>query len=383
MTIKRKLLLSNILMIAIPVAAYTVLTVLFSLVIFLLYKTNNLPPIPPALVLAFMEYTTHIIITWSILLWALILISFITTRILTSMMFKTIIKPLNVLSIAAQEIHDNNLQHKIDYNEVDEFKNVCDAFNKMAEQLHNMTTEREHAEENRKTLIAGISHDLRTPLTAIRVHVEGLEIGVATDTEKRAKYLSIIKNKTDDLEKIINRLFLFSKLDIGTFPMNIQTVDLNKTLSKIIAELSGEYEKKSLDIVYVEMSKIVFVAVDVVLLQNVIVNIFENSAQYKDKERSMLRIETKRANTTAEILLSDNGPGIAVEQIGKLFDVFYRSDPSRNNKGSGLGLAISAKIIQRMNGTIHAEIASGGGLALSIKLPVFEKTDTPLEHNNG
>ena len=383
MTIKRKLLLSNILMIAIPIAAYAVLAISISLAIVILYKTNILSPISPVLMAAIKDYAIHIIIIWSFFLLGLVFIIFITARVLTGMMFKTIAKPLDVLSSAAQEIQDNNLEYRINYDDVDEFKNVCDAFNKMAEQLYRMTTERDHAEENRKTLIAGISHDLRTPLTAIKIHVEGLEIGVAADTEKKAKYLSVIKTKADSMEQIINRLFLFSKLDIGNFPMNIQTVDINKTLSKIINDLYEEYEKKSLHIFYQEMINTVFVQLDVILLENVIVNIFENSVQYKNKEQGELRIQVKQVNDTAEISLSDNGPGIAVEQLDKLFNVFYRSDQARNSKGSGLGLAISAKIIQRMNGTIHAERAENRGLTLIIRLPIVSKQNPLQEQNNG
>jgi signal transduction histidine kinase len=127
-----------------------------------------------------------------------------------------------------------------------------------------------------------------------------------------------------------------------------------------------------------------FVAMDTVLFRNVVVNILENSIQYGvqqygvqqygDKKQVELRIQTKHSGGTVEIILSDNGPGVMPEELSRLFDVFYRTDPARNTKGSGLGLAISAKIIRRMNGTVHAETAKsdpqGGGLAIIIRLLV-------------
>jgi signal transduction histidine kinase len=363
-------------MIVIPMAAYAGLTLVISLAVLVLYKTQKLPPISPALKTVFTEYITHITVAWVILISVLSLIVFITVRALTGKMFKTIVKPLDVLSNAAREIENNNLQYRIQYDGADEFKNVCNAFNKMSEQLCRMITERVRAEESRRELIAGLSHDLRTPLTAIKVHIEGLEIGVAANPEQQAKYFSVIKNKTDDMEYIINRLILFSKLDMEDFPVNLQTVNLHETLSKIVNDLGDEYARKSLHIAYAKTDKLLFVAIDTVLFRNVVVNILENSIQYGDKEQVELRIQTKHSGGTVEIILSDNGPGVMPEELIRLFDVFYRTDPARNTKGSGLGLAISAKIIRRMNGAIHAETAEGdpqgGGLAIIIRLPVAE-----------
>jgi signal transduction histidine kinase len=364
-------------MIVIPMSAYIGCALLITLVVLVLYSTKIIPPLPDALEAVIREYISHIVIVWTILVLALSLIVFITIRVLTTTMFKTIVKPLDVLSNAAHEIQNNNLQYRIHYDEVDEFENVCNAFNKMTEQLCRMIAERAKAEESRRELIAGISHDLRTPLTAIKVHVEGLQIGVAASGEQQEKYLSVINNKTDDMEYIINRLILFSKLDMEDFPMNLQIVDLHETLSRMVNGLADEYARKSLRIEYAKPDIAAFVMLDALMLQNVIVNIFENSIQYSDKEQAELKIQARCINNTAEVVLSDNGPGVKHEQMGQLFDVFYRADPARNTKGSGLGLAISEKIIRRMNGTIHAEAAEGNGLAIVIRLPLAER------HNGG
>lgn len=238
--------------------------------------------------------------------------------------------------------------------------------------------EHEKYENNRRELIAGISHDLRTPLTSIKAYLEGIETGLASTPEKQQKYFSTIKNKTNDLEHIINQLFLFSKLDIGEYPVNMQRIDLGRTLAEMLAELTDEYGRRGLTIIqdqddvpsFVEN---IFVNADYLQLRNVIINILENSVKYKNTEKGVLHVNSSVVNSTVEITLTDDGPGVPPNALDKLFDVFYRTDPARNNekKGSGLGLAIADKTIRRMGGSIHAELP-GHGLSIVIRLPVIQ-----------
>jgi signal transduction histidine kinase len=234
--------------------------------------------------------------------------------------------------------------------------------------------EHEKYENNRRELLAGISHDLRTPLTSIKAYLEGIETGVASTPEKQQKYFSIIKSKTNDLEHIINQLFLFSKLDIGEYPMNMQKIDLGRTLTDMLGELAGEYDRRGLAITQEWNSDTVFVNADYIQLRNVIINILENSVKYKNTEKGVLVISGSVFGGTVKITLTDDGPGVPRDALDKLFDVFYRTDPSRNNerKGSGLGLAIADKTIGRMGGTIHAELPANGGLSIVIQLPVMQ-----------
>ncbi|GHU97842.1 hypothetical protein FACS189483_04920 [Spirochaetia bacterium] len=237
-----------------------------------------------------------------------------------------------------------------------------------------ITTEHEKHENNRRELIAGISHDLRTPLTSIKAYLEGIETGVASTPEKQQKYFSTIKSKTNDLEHIINQLFLFSKLDIGEYPMNVQKVDLGHTLPEMLGELADEYEKRGLVISQERNAENVFINADYIQLRNVIINIFENSVKYKNKDKGALVVNCSVVGSMVEITLTDDGPGVPPDALDKLFDVFYRTDPARNNekKGSGLGLAIADKTIRRMGGAIHAELPENGGLAVVIRLPIIQ-----------
>ena len=284
-----------------------------------------------------------------------------------------ILKPLGPLSEGVKQIRNNNYAYRIDYQKDDEFRPVCEAFNEMAAKLETSTAQRRKEEANRRELIAGISHDLRTPLTSIKGYLEGIETGVASTPEMRKEYFFTITRKTAELEHIIEQLFLFSKLDMDEFPLNMRNVDIVRSVSDIIEDTVSEYAVRGLAIQLAEMPHSAFVLADTLWLRNVIINIFENSVKYKTKEQGQMEINAVLENNFISFYFIDNGPGVQADTLLKLFDVFYRTDPSRNKKGSGLGLAISAKIIERMGGSIHAELPASGGLAIVIKMSLLSE----------
>jgi signal transduction histidine kinase len=285
-------------------------------------------------------------------------------------MTKNITKPLEILSLGVNQIHENNFAYRIAYNGDDEFRPVCDAFNQMAAQLEASTSQRLKDEANRRELLAGISHDLRTPLTSINGYLDGIESGVASTPEMREKYFHTIKNKTTDMKHIIEQLFLFSKLDMNEFPFSPHRFEFMHALSDMVEELTEEYAMRGLNIIIDGNLENVFVYADVSHFRRVLVNILENSVKYKEKETGRMEINASLENNFISISFADNGPGVNTDTLPNLFNVFFRTDPSRHTKGSGLGLAISAKIIERSGGTIHAENVGSGGLAVIIRLPV-------------
>ncbi len=307
-----------------------------------------------------------------------IAIILLTNRFLTSFVFKRIIMPLETLVYGVHQIRDGNLDYHIDYTEKDEFQEICSDFNEMAQRLLDSVKARQKDEANRKELIAGISHDLRTPLTSIKAYVEGLETGVASTPEIQKRYLDTIKNKTSDLEHIVSQLFLFSKLDIGEFPLYLEKVDIGKELSNITVNLSEEYKEKGLIIKMKQNVKDICIQADIVQLRNAVINVLENSVKYKNKEQGQMKISCEDKGNYVTIRLEDDGPGVSNEALEKLFDVFYRTDPSRSNpsKGSGLGLSITAKILEQLGGSIKAENVTEGGLAIIMTLPKYIENKT-------
>ncbi|MDR1621511.1 MAG: HAMP domain-containing histidine kinase, partial [Synergistaceae bacterium] len=214
-----------------------------------------------------------------------VFIIFLTNRFLTRFVFGKIVHALHTLTYGVHQVRDGNLGFRIDYREKDEFSGVCGDFNEMADRLLDSVNARQKDERSRKELIAGISHDLRTPLTSIKAYVEGLEKGVASTPEAHKRYIDTIKNKTNDLEHIIEMLFLFSKLDTGEFPYHMERVDLAVLVSEVVESLSDEYGSRGLEISLSRSAENVYVEIDAMQMRYIMINIFENGVKYKDKER--------------------------------------------------------------------------------------------------
>lgn len=296
-----------------------------------------------------------------------------TNKVLTKFVFRRIEEPLDILTTGVQEIGKGNLDYRIDYKRKDEFLSACDAFNEMAVRLKTSVEQTQKNEESRKELMAGISHDLRSPLTSIKAYVEGLLDGIAETPEARTRYLLTIQRKAEDIDRMVNQIFTFSKLELDEYPMEIRTVALDQEIRQIIKESSAEYEKKGLQISCDKMDACK-AAIDRDQFHRVLSNIMDNSAKYKADTIGHLRISLEKQESKAVITLKDDGKGVAPEALPKLFDAFYRTDPARKNPagGSGLGLAIAAKTMERMHGSIHAENAPDGGLCMILTLPLKE-----------
>jgi len=305
----------------------------------------------------------------------LIVVIVLANILIAKYISRRIMNPINTLANGVHEISNGNLTHRIDYNKGDEFDAVCADFNEMAARLHEMVQQRQMDEKNRKELIAGISHDLRTPLTSVKAYIEGLRKGIAATPEKQEKYLATIQNKTEDIEYIINQLFIFSKIDIGEFPLNLEVVDIGDELGKMVAGFEDEYREIGLRVVFSKNTQGDFAQIDVVQFRNVLQNILGNSVKYSGRGGSV-QAEITCQNHSGKVVISikDNGVGVPDDLLTKMFDIFVRGDASRNNPagGSGLGLAISAKIIEQLGGTIRAENVDEGGLAVIITLPLYE-----------
>jgi signal transduction histidine kinase len=365
MTIKRQLFFSNIRMVLVAIVGMAAAFLANRIIMYVIISSQKFQ--------GFTDYTSFgmvgVLFDFTSFAIFVVFFSFINSR-LTNRMTKKIIKPLDILSEGVKQIHENNFACRIEYDGDDEFRSVCEAFNHMAAQLEASTERRLKDEANRRELLAGISHDLRTPLTAISGYLDGIESGVASTPQMRENYFHTIKNKTADMKHIIEQLFLFSKLDMDEFLFSFRRFELTRTLSDMVDELEEEYSRRGLDISIIDNSESIFVSVDVSHFRRVLINILENSVKYKERETGHMEISISLVNNFVEVRLADDGPGVNADMLPKLFNVFFRTDSSRHTKGSGLGLAISAKIIERSGGTIHAEPAGSGGLAVVIRLPI-------------
>jgi len=309
-----------------------------------------------------------------ILLFGIFISILLTNRFLTKFVFQKIERPLDMLSEGVRQIRDGNLDQRIIYETEDEFAPICSDFNEMAVRLKESVDLTQQHEQSRRELLAGISHDLRSPLTSIRAYVEGLLDGVAKTPEAQHGYLETIKNKAEDIDRMVEKLFLFSKMELGEYPDHPELLRLDEDIRQLISSLGPEYAKNGLRI-SAETLVPATVSIDPEQFQRVLVNIIENSLKYKDNETGHLEISLQEEMGGFRLSLCDDGPGVPTESLPRLFDAFYRSDPARQNpnRGSGLGLSIAAGAVRRMNGKIHAEIGNNGGLAIVIWLPKAEE----------
>ena len=304
-----------------------------------------------------------------------------TNRFLTRFVVRKIEEPLDLLSEGARRLGAGDLDYRIAYAGQDEFAPVCGAFNEMAARLKESVEHTHRDEESRKELLAGISHDLRSPLTSIRAYVEGLLDGVAKTEEARQRYLCTIRTKAEDIDRLVSQLFLYSKLDLEGVPMELRPIRLDEFVAGFVEEAAPDSRTHGLEVTAEQLAPVT-VSADPEQLRRVLSNILENSIKYKAKETGHLRITLEKGG---RMILADDGPGVPEEALPKLFDVFYRSDPARKNPagGSGLGLAIAAKAVQGMGGTIRACNGPNGGLAVEIILPEEGAGDAEDPNHRG
>ena len=294
----------------------------------------------------------------------------LTNWFLIRSVFQKIEGPLDLLATGVAEISAGNLDCQIHYDGKDEFAPICRQFNEMAVRLKHSVEVTQRHENSRKELMAGISHDLRSPLTSIQAYVEGLLDGVADTGEKRRAYLLTIRDKAEDISRMVSQIFLYSKMELEDYPVHLQTIRLDALLQTFLRGAQAEYAARGLTVT-AEPLPAVSAAADPELLRRGLSNILDNSAKYKTAEAGTLRLRLEDMGADCRLTLTDDGPGVSEEALSRLFDIFYRGDPSRGcpGQGSGLGLSIAARAVARMGGSIAARHAQPHGLTIQITLP--------------
>lgn len=310
-----------------------------------------------------------------------ILILFFTALVLTFWIYSGIVNTIRHLRKSANEMIEGNMDYSpLDGKKVNSSKKHQDElelftrdFERMRIKIRDMMEERLQFEENQRELISNISHDLKTPLTAIKGYTEGIMDGVADTKEKQEKYLNTIYKKANEMIYLVDELSFYSKIDCNTIPYEFRKVNLNDYFMDCISEFALDLEVKNISLIFSNyVSQSVEVVADVEKLKRVLRNIIENAQKYMDREKKNknISITIREKDIFVEVEIEDNGCGIREEDLDKLFDRFFRADNSRNSKkrGSGLGLAISRKIIEDHGGKIWAESICGEGTSIFFTL---------------
>lgn len=306
---------------------------------------------------------------------ALLIILIGTHLLLTTYMSKNIIKPLQALRKAAREIEEGRLDYQLDVARKDEIGQLGIAFEEMRTRLQQSLEVQKQYETNRKELIASISHDLRTPLTAIRGYIDGIMEGVADTPEKTRKYMQTIALKADELDHLIHELFLYSKLDLNRQTFQFEAVALLPFLQDWTEELQFELEKKGIVLhTHIQLPAAIVATMDRDHFRRVLNNIIQNSERYMDKAVPEIHIHAYLEAAHVTLELTDNGTGIEPDALQHIFERFYRVDQSRNANtgGSGLGLAIAKQIMEGHGGTIGARSKLSEGTTIILTIPITQ-----------
>ena len=291
-------------------------------------------------------------------------------------LYRSIATPLVKLKKATQNIKEGNLDFVLDVEGNDEFSQLCQDFEEMRRRLKESTEEKNLIEKENKELISNISHDLKTPITAVKGYVEGIMDGVADTPEKMDRYVRTIYNKTNEMDHLINELTFYSKIDTNRIPYTFSKLNVEDYFSDCAEEVGLELETKGIELVYANyVENDVVVIADGEQIRRVIHNIIGNAIKYMDKKRGIIQIRVKDVGDFIQVEIEDNGKGIGAKDLPYIFDRFYRTDISRNSSkgGSGIGLSIVKKILEDHGGKVWATSREGIGTIMYFVLRKYQE----------
>nr|WP_295306823.1 HAMP domain-containing sensor histidine kinase [uncultured Blautia sp.] len=290
--------------------------------------------------------------------------------------YRSIAVPLVKLKKATQNIKEGNLDFVLDVEGKDEFSELCQDFEEMRRRLKESTEEKNLIEKENRELISNISHDLKTPITAVKGYVEGIMDGVADTPEKMDRYVRTIYNKTNEMDHLINELTFYSKIDTNRIPYTFSKLNVEDYFADCAEEVGLELETRGIELVYANyVEKDVMVIADGEQIRRVIHNIISNAIKYMDKPKGIIQIRIKDVGDFIQIEIEDNGKGIGPKDLPYIFDRFYRTDVSRNSSkgGSGIGLSIVKKILEDHGGKVWATSRLGIGTIMYFVLRKYQE----------
>ena len=301
----------------------------------------------------------------------------LTSIFLTIWMYRGIMAPIKKLQEATRNIRDGNLDFSLSSDTRDEIGALCQNFEAMRAQLKNTSDQKLKYDTENRELISNISHDLKTPITAIKGYCEGIIDGVADTPERVDKYIKTIYNKSMEMDLLINELTFYSKVDTNKLPYNFIKINITDFFNDCAEEIHLELESQNaMTLSYLNhIGPETLTVADPEQIKRVINNIISNSIKYQDKPKGHIEIILREDLEYINIEISDNGRGISSESLPYIFDRFYRADASRNTSkgGSGIGLSIVKKIIEDHGGRIGANSVEGEGTTIYFSLKKYKE----------
>lgn len=309
---------------------------------------------------------------------AIVLILVLTSMVLTQWIHKSVFSPINRLNLAMQKIAEGNFDYTLESDDDNEIGELYRNYEDMRLRLKESTEEKLQNERQNRELISNITHDLKTPITAIKGYVEGIIDGVADTPQRRDKYLRTIYTKANDMDRLINELTYYSSIDNNRIPYNFQRINVAEFFADCAEDVGLDLESKNIQLNYSNLvDPDTRIIADPEQMKKVINNIIGNSIKYMDKEKGVIDIRLLDEVDSIRVEIEDNGKGIAARDLANIFERFFRTDASRNSTkgGSGIGLSIVKKIIEDHGGYIWATSKEGEGTCLHFVVRKYREAE--------
>jgi len=253
-----------------------------------------------------------------------------------------------------------------------ELAELATAFNAMAERLEAAFARQHELEEARQSLIAAVSHDLRTPLVSLRVMVEAIADGVADDPATIRRYVGAMERETVSLGRLIDDLFELARLDAGQVPLRPEPTAISMLITHTLDAMAAQADRQGVALRTRLEADLPPVLVDPDRLQRVLYNLVQNAIRHTPADGSVT-VEALDRGAEVHVSVRDTGEGIADADLPHVFERFYRGDKARSRDsgaaGAGLGLAIARRLVESHGGRIWVTQPAGGGTVFSFALP--------------
>ena len=280
------------------------------------------------------------------------------------------LKYIGKIAVAVQNISEGDLNTQIEVLGDDEFSMIAENLNRMEADIRELMDKEREAERTKNELITNVAHDLRTPLTSIIGYLELLSKGITLEPEMQQKYIDIAYTKAKRLEKLIEDLFGFTKMNYGKISMNVGNVDIVKLLGQLLEEFYPSFADKNLTYELVSNVPAQIITADGNLLARLFDNLINNAIKYgADGKKVLVKIHAEEEIVTVSV--TNYGYVIPADELPLIFNKFYRVEQSRSTTtgGTGLGLAIAKSIVDMHGGTI-AVASDLNGTVFTVKLKI-------------
>jgi signal transduction histidine kinase len=276
-------------------------------------------------------------------------------------------QPLRDMARASGRMETGDYSQRVHTTSRDEVGQLAAAFN-------NMSAELESLERLRRDLVANVSHELKTPISALRAHLENLLDGVE---EPNRETLEVMLTQSERLGRLIDQLLDLSRLESGELRLNRRPTELHPLVSEVLSEIEVARAGRGVRVADAVPHDLPPLLVDAERVHQVLFNLLDNAVRYTP-HGGRVTVTARRVDGSCEVAVVDTGQGIAAEHLPRLFERFYRADAarSRGDGGTGIGLAIARSVVEAHGGHIRAESRVGRGSVFTFDLPVASAAET-------